>query len=111
MQGIDKEYNYNKNKCNRFYNCSLFQVTLVENSPCTLGGTCRGTPDASNNVFVNRNDVIEQPYYDNDLSQNYDAGNDAFYGENDFENNSNSERQTGQDFSSEAPPDCRVTCR
>ena len=83
---------------------------MVENSPCTLGGTCRGTPDASNNVFVNGNEVF-QHRYDNDFSQNYDPGNDVFYDDNGFENDLNYERQTGEEFFSEAQPDCRVICQ
>ncbi len=87
---------------------------MVENSPCTLGGTCRGTPDASNNVFerhfVNGNDVFQQRY-DNNFLQNYDPGNDVFYDDNGFENDLNYDRQTGEEFFSEAQPDCRVICQ
>jgi len=59
------------------------RVTLAENSPCTLGVTCRGVPglDAS---FDGENGL--------------DRADEAV------------ERQTGEEFFSEAPSDCRVTC-
>jgi hypothetical protein len=65
------------------------KVTLVENSPCILGSTCRGPPTARSEE-ESWNDVSSDAYYPTD---------DVI------------ERQTGEEFFSEAPPDCRVTCQ
>jgi len=59
------------------------RVTLAENSPCTLGDTCRGVPG---------------------LDLSFDSDNSLDRADEGVE------RQTGEEFLSEAPPDCRVTC-
>ena len=64
------------------------RVTLAENSPCILGVTCRGTPDSEFG-------------FDSDNDLNFDRASEDYY---------DLERQTGEEFFSEAPPDCRVTC-
>ena len=72
------------------------KVTLVENSPCVLGSTCRGSP--TSNSFSARSD--EGSWNDvTDDDVDYYSTDDVI------------ERQTGEEFFSEAPPDCRVTCQ
>jgi len=65
------------------------KVTLAENSPCILGSTCRGNPD-----FAKRSS-------DDDI-----ISDENFPSEDVLD-----ERQTGEEFFSEGPPDCRVTCK
>ncbi len=65
------------------------KVSLVENSPCILGSTCRGSP--TSDYFSARSD--EGSWH------NYYPTDDAI------------ERQTGEEFFSEAPPDCRLACQ
>jgi hypothetical protein len=67
-------------------------VTLAENSSCVLGDTCRGTPDgAGTNHLGNGYFGLSANHLDSD-----------YFDDND--------RQTGEEFSSDAPADCRVTC-
>ena len=71
------------------------KVTLVENSPCILGSTCRGEPELElkPETMTTESSSIQNEVDDNDLIQNY---LDHF------------ERQSGEEFSSDGPPDCRV---
>ena len=63
------------------------KVTLVENKPCILGSTCRGTPvDGSN----------PEPDSTSDPGPGSEPGPNRI------------DRQSGEDFSSDGPPDCRV---
>ena len=65
------------------------KVTLAENSPCILGSTCRGNPDFAKRSFED------------------DIKTDENFPSEDVLD----ERQTGEEFFSEGPPDCRVTCK
>ena len=71
------------------------KVTLVENSPCILGSTCRGEPYTGPDVesMTAESSSIQNKVDNYDLIQNY---------LDDFE------RQSGEEFSSDGPPDCRV---
>ena len=76
------------------------KVTLVENSPCILGSTCRGTP--ASDFFAKRSDGPSYDTTDENLTPAdvLDTPEDVL-----------DERQSGEEFFSEAPPDCRVTCQ
>ncbi len=71
------------------------KVSLVENSPCILGSTCRGSP--TSDYFSARSD--EGSWHNNNNNDEYYPADDVI------------ERQTGEEFFSEAPPDCRLTCQ
>ena len=81
------------------------KVTLVENSPCILGSTCRGflvgqSRSESNLIRRELGLNLIQDELNLDLYQdNLDLG---LIEENYFD------RQTGEEFSSDGPPDCRV---
>ena len=108
------------------------KVTLTENSPCELGVTCRGVPEDNPESIQNLSDNFVGPNgatipesihlqdnsnppkssnYQNSYSvlesstssttESYDFISDN-YNENVIE------RQTGEDFTSDGPPDCRV---
>ena len=111
--GNEAQYNYNhprRKREMRYDECfpgvqePLYgfkvKVTIAENSPCTLGATCRGDPSSSLNFGTVSNLISGR------------AGEDYNYLQDtiDFEDPNNLDRQTGEDFFSEAPPDCRVTC-
>ena len=86
------------------------KVTLAQNSPCTLGGTCRGNPLPSLDFNTVANVISGRKSEDFDDLNNVenfsdlDDLNDDLYDLNDLD------RQTGEEFTSEAPTDCRVTC-
>jgi hypothetical protein len=74
------------------------KVTLVENSPCILGSTCRGVPDDESNAQstlvrekLDLNSIWDNPYLDRIRIRS-----------------DNLDRQTGEEFASDGPPDCRV---
>ena len=76
------------------------KVTLVENSPCILGSTCRGTPTLD--FIAKRSDSSSDDITVENLTPEdvLDTSEDVL-----------DERQSGEEFFSEAPPDCRVTCQ
>ena len=93
------------------------KVTLLENSPCILGSTCKGIP-------TNQTDLenpINPEHTENRVNPE-DAGNpeNSINLENlDFPPQVNQDlirkkldlildRQTGEEFQSDGPPDCRV---
>jgi len=81
------------------------KVTLVENSPCIIGSTCRGIPVS---LSRSESDFIQKEL---ELNLNQDEPTLNWYEENpDFDsvNDNYFDRQTGEEFSSDGPPDCRV---
>ena len=67
---------------------------MVENSPCILGSTCRGEPEPELETMTNESIIIQnETDDDDDLIENY---------------SDNIDRQTGEDFSSDGPAECRV---
>ena len=79
------------------------KVMLTENSPCELGVTCRGVPE----------DDSDTTYGNYGTGYSYQDG--SYIPESSTRDSYDSlvenevERQTGEDFSSDGPPDCRVT--
>ena len=71
------------------------KVTLVENSPCILGLTCRGQPEPGSDpgTMTTGSSLIQNKVDEDDLIHNY---------------LDHLERQSGEEFSSEGPPECRV---
>ena len=69
------------------------KVTLVENSPCIFGSTCRGEPEPELETMTSQSRDIQNEADDDDLIENYPD---------------NLDRQTGKDFSSDGPAECRV---
>ena len=71
------------------------KVTLVENSPCILGLTCRGQPEPGSDpgTMTTVSSSIQNKVDEDDLIHNY---------------LDHLERQSGEEFSSEGPPECRV---
>ena len=85
------------------------KVTIAENSPCTLGVTCRGDPVPSLDFGTAANQFSSRTSDDyNDLKEPNEPEDpiDLHY-PNNLED---LDRQTGEEFFSEAAPDCRVTC-
>jgi hypothetical protein len=82
------------------------KVTLVENSPCILGSTCRGFPvgrSRSESDFIrkelelnlNQDELTSDLYEDN---PDFDSIDDNYF-----------DRQTGEEFSSDGPPGVNFT--
>ena len=74
------------------------KVTLVENSPCILGSTCRGVPEGESRTQSN---FIRKELDLNSIWDEVDL--DLIRIRSDY-----LDRQTGEAFSSDGPPDCRV---
>ena len=96
------------------------KVTLTENSPCELGVTCRGVPEDNpestlnlSNNFVGPNGatIQESSNYQNSYpmpESSTSSTTESYNSHADGYNENYIERQTGEDFSSDGPPDCRV---
>ena len=101
------------------------KVVLTENSPCQLGSTCRGVPE--DDLTSQLNPDLQLSLQQQQNGQYYGSSTFKQYQHNDqnilqlpkqaeeqeeetdqYLDNS-IERQTGEDFSSDGPPDCRVT--
>lgn len=74
------------------------KVTLVENSPCMLGSTCRGVPEDESRTQSN---FIHKELNFNSIWENPEL--ELIRIRSDY-----LDRQTGEGFSSDGPPDCRV---
>jgi hypothetical protein len=97
------------------------KIVLTENSPCELGVTCRGVPEDLNpdlQSSLQQQQQLNSQYYVGSSMQLQQQQQNAQYYESSslqqqqqnvqyFDNSI--ERQTGEDFSSDGPPDCRVT--
>ena len=100
------------------------KIVLTENSPCELGVTCRGVPEDLN---ADLKSSLQQQQQQQQLNLQYYGGsslqqqqqqqrNSQYYDSSSLQQQQNVqyfdnsiERQTGEDFSSDGPPDCRVT--
>jgi hypothetical protein len=109
------------------------KVTLVEDQPCILGSTCRGSPEDLNSTLEsnsnqkrrNKNDSSETFYSDDfefqlnwiqklkllNRQDNPDHQDNLNYKDyQDYQDNrDHHDRQSGEDFTSDGPPDCRIT--
>ena len=105
------------------------KVMLTENSPCELGVTCMGVPEDNTETSIDLagnyggpNESESSNYQGNSyLPQSTNYHDDSHIPESstfstagsykslaDGYNENYIERQTGEDFSSDGPPDCRV---
>ncbi len=73
------------------------RVTLVEDQPCTLGVTCRGQPEGGDGFGSSFFGNFSSSPFLRRSSENAVDFTDQLL-----------RRQTGEEFSSDAPPDCRV---
>jgi len=98
------------------------KIVLTENSPCELGVTCRGVPedvnpDLQSSLQQQQQQRNLQYYESSSLQQQQQQLNSQYYGSSSLQQQQQNvqyfdnsiERQTGEDFSSDGPPDCRVT--
>ena len=95
------------------------KIVLTENSPCELGVTCRGVPEDLNpdlQSSLQQQQLNSQYYVGSSMQLQQQQQNAQYYGSSSLQQQQNVqyfdnsiERQTGEDFSSDGPPDCRVT--
>ena len=96
------------------------KIVLTENSPCELGVTCRGVPEDLNpdlqSSLQQQQQLNSQYYVGSSIQLQQQQQNAQYYGSSSLQQQQNVqyfdnsiERQTGEDFSSDGPPDCRVT--
>jgi hypothetical protein len=103
------------------------KVTLVEDQPCILGSTCRGSPQDLNSTSESdsnqkrRNEInSSETFYSDDFEfqlnwirklklLNRQDYQDYLDYKDYHDHRDQHDRQSGEDFTSDGPPDCRVT--
>ncbi len=92
------------------------KVTLIEDQPCILVSTCKGSPqDLNSNLKSNSEFPLNQDYKDYDHYtdlKDYNGYQDYqdYQDYKDYKDYQDLyDRQTGEGFSSDGPPNCRVS--
>ena len=81
------------------------KVSLIQDQPCILGSTCKGSPDDPNLLDPN----LESDASPKGLNKAERFDFDDSESENNFlEKQKLIDRQAGEEFSSDGPPECRV---